>query len=169
MKGAAFVLILGLALSLSAFAGIYYLGTSPGRTLMREPQPGLAWLKKEFKLTDAEFARISQLHEAYLPQCAKRCAKIAELNGKLEQRLNQASTVTPEIQNLLAERATMRAECEAEMLSHFLQVSRMMPPEQGQRYLQWVEQQCFLNGQGMEQSHRSPAAQQSEPMAGHHM
>jgi hypothetical protein len=41
---------------------------------------------------------------------------------------------------LLAERSKMRADCEAEMLQHFLGISRTMPPEQGRQYLAWVEQ-----------------------------
>jgi len=63
---------------------------------------------------------------------------IKEQNEKLKQLLSRSETVTPEIQNLLAERAKTRAECEAEMLKHFLEVSRTMPPQQGQRYLAWV-------------------------------
>ena len=169
MKKAGFILMVGLLLSATAFAGFYYFGTASCRALMNEPQPGLAWLKKEFKLSDAEFARVTQLHEAYMPQCAERCRRIAQLSGRLGQLLNNASVITPEIQNLLAERAKMRADCEAEMLGHFLEVSRMMPPEQGQRYLQWVEQQCFLTGQAMEQSHQSPPTHQSKPTADHQM
>jgi len=92
------------------------------------------------------------LHEAYLPQCRERCKRIKEQNEKLQQLLAQAKTVTPEVQNLLAERAKTRAECEAEMLKHFLEVSRTMPLQQGRRYLAWVEQQSSLRGQGMEQS-----------------
>jgi hypothetical protein len=94
--------------------------------------------------------------------------RIAELNNKLEQLVAKASSVTPEIQSVLAERAKMRADCESEMLSHFLAVSHMMPPKQGQRYLQWVEHQTCLSGQAMEQRHQStnPSNQQSEPMAG---
>ena len=171
MKKGLSILALGLLLSLTAFAGFYYFGTSSSRALMNEPQPALAWLKKEFKLSDEEFARVSKVHEAYLPGCAQRCARIAELNRKLEQLLSQSSSVTPEVRRLLAERATMRADCEAEMLGHFLQVSRMMPPEQGRRYLQWVEQQSFLNGQSMEQSHQahSSSIHQSPSMADHPM
>jgi hypothetical protein len=41
------------------------------------------------------------------------------------------------------------------MLRHFLEVSRTMPPEQGQRYLQWVEQQTCLSGQPMERLHKN--------------
>jgi hypothetical protein len=136
---------------------------------MSDPQPELAWLKKEFKLSDAEFARITKLHEAYLPYCAQRCMRIAEQNRKLEQLLGQVSSITPEIQDLLAERAKTRADCEAEMLKHFLEVSRTMPSEQGQRYLRWVEQQTFMGGQAMEQRHQSTnsAIHQSKPERSH--
>ena len=155
MKKAGLILLLGLVVSTAAFSGFYYFGTASCRALARDPQPELAWLKKEFKLSDAEFARIVKLHEAYLPQCAQRCLRIAEQNRKLEQLLSQASSLTPEIQNVLAERAKTRADCEAEMLQHFLEVSRTMPPEQGRRYLEWVEQQTFLSGQAMEERHKT--------------
>lgn len=32
-------------------------------------------------------------------------------------------------------RAALRAQCQAEMLQHFHEVSQVMPPEQGRRYL----------------------------------
>ncbi len=170
MKKGGFILLAGLLVFAAGFGGFYYSGTAPCRAMMREPQPELAWLKREFKLSDAEFARITKLHEAYMPQCAKRCLRIAEQNQKLGQLLAQASSVTPEIQNLLSERAKTRADCEAEMLNHFLEVSRTMPPEQGQRYLQWVEQQTFLNGEDMERQHHSAnsSTEQSNPMTQHH-
>ncbi len=154
MKKGPAILLLGLLLAAGAFSGFYYVGTAPCRAMMRQPQPELAWLKKEFNLSDAEFARISQLHEAYLPKCRERCRHIEELNVKLRQLLAQTTTVTSEVQALLAERARMRADCEAEMLQHFLEVSRTMPPEQGRRYLAWVQQQSSLRGQGMEQRHQ---------------
>lgn len=164
MKKGAVILLLGLLVSTAAFSGFYYLGTAPCRVMMSQPQPELAWLKKEFHLSDAEFARISKLHEAYLPQCAQRCLRIAEENRQLNQLLSQASSITPEIQNLLAERVKTRADCEAEMLKHFLEVSRTMPPQEGRRYLEWVEQQTFLNGHGMETRHKTNNA---NPMADH--
>src|SRR5579859_1099413 len=153
MKRGALILLLGLIIATAAFSGFYYLGTTSCRNMMLQPNPELVWLKKEFHLSDAEFARVTALHEAYLPQCAQRCQHIAEQNGKLEELLSQSSTVTPEISNLLLDRARLRAECEAEMLKHFLEVSRTMPPEQGRRYLQWVEQNTCLDDQAMEARH----------------
>jgi len=152
-KGVA-ILLLGVLLCAAAFGSLYYLGTSSCRNMMCQPQPELAWLKKEFDLSDTEFTRIAQLHAAYLPACAERCRRIGEVTVKLNQLVAQAATVTPEIQDLLAQRAKMRSDCEAEMLQHFLQVSRTMPPAQGRRYLEWVEKQSSLQGQGMEQSHQ---------------
>ena len=161
MKRGALILLLGLLLCTGAFSGFYYLGTASCRSLMHESQPELAWMKKEFNLTDAEFARLSQLHAAYLPQCRERCRRLEELNVKLQQLLAGTTNVTPAIQTLLAERARMRADCEAEMLQHFLAVSGTMPPEQGRRYLAWVEQQSSIHGQAMERRH--------QPADEHHM
>ncbi len=158
MKSGTFILLLGWLLGTVGFCGFYYFGTGSCREMMREPQPELAWLKKEFKLSDAEFARISELHAAYLPQCAARCQRIEEQNQKLKQLFSQASSVTPEIQNLLTERAKMRADCEGEMMEHFIAVSKTMPTEQGRRYLDWVEKQTFLRGQAMEERHRREPA-----------
>jgi len=153
MKRGAIVLVLGLALAAAGFSGLYYLGTAPSRELMRGGQPELAWLKEEYKLSDAEYARIVQLHAAYLPACAARCQRIEELTARLRQASLQATNVGPEIQRLLAERAAARAECEAEMMAHFLAVSRTMPAEQGRRYLEWVERQTFMGGREMEAVH----------------
>jgi hypothetical protein len=147
------ILLLGLGLGLAAFLAFYYFGTASCREIMHSDQPELAWLKKEFRLDDAEFRRITRLHEAYLPQCAARCHRTEQLTQKLRQLLSQSAEVTPEVQRILEERARMRAECEVEMMRHFLEVSRTMPPEQGRRYLDWVQAQTSLWGGGMEQRH----------------
>lgn len=165
MKKGTLILLLGLLLGVSGFTGFYYLGTAPGRSLMCKPQPELAWLKQEFKLSDAEFARISRMHQAYLPQCRERCRRIEALNLKLQQSLALATNMTPEIEELVRQRARMRADCETEMLKHFLAVSRTMPPAEGRRYLEWVEQQTFLRDQGMEQHHH---LQKAQPVVAEH-
>ena len=160
MRKSWLILLVGVVLGTAAFSGFYYLGTAPCRTMMHEPQPELAWLKQEFKLSDAEFARITALHEAYLPRCAERCRVIEEQNSKLKELLAKDGTVTPEIQNLLSDRAKVRAQCEAEMLKHFQEVSRAMPAEQGRRYLDWVQEQTILRAQAMEARHKTGGGHQ---------
>jgi len=166
MKKGGVILLLGLLLGAAAFAGFYYLGTAPCRNMMHEPQPELAWLKKEFNLSDDDFARVTAMHEAYLPQCGKRCQVIGEQNAKLAELLSKDPTVTPEIESLLTERAKTRALCEAEMLKHFQEVSRAMPAEQGRRYLVWVQEQTVLRAQAMESRHKTDGGH--EMMKEHH-
>jgi hypothetical protein len=138
--------IVGAAL---AYACFYLAGTARMRAVLQSSQPELAWLKHEYQLSDAEFARLSELHNAYLPKCAERCRQIAEANLRFETALDGAKELTAELKALLAERAQMRADCQAEMLEHFFEVSRAMPPEQGRRYLEWVKRQTCLQEPAM--------------------
>jgi hypothetical protein len=159
------VLLAGIVVCAAAFGGVYCWGTAPARRLMREEEPELAWLKAEFKLSDAEMTRITQLHEAYLPQCRERCRLVEEQNERLDHLLARAEGMTSEIREVLAERARIRAECEAEMLRHFLAVSHTMPPEQGRRYLEWVERQTILRPTAMESRHHHEGGHGSEHQA----
>ena len=109
--------------------------------------PELAWLKKEYQLTDSQFAQVVRLHEAYYPKCAEMCRRIDDQNAKVQQLLAATNTVSPEIKLALAEAARLRAECETAMLQHFYETSRQMPPEQGKRCLAWVQSETLLPGQ----------------------
>jgi hypothetical protein len=95
----------------------------------------LAWLRDEFRLGDAEMQRIRQLHEGYLPKCHENCALIAAKKQELQAELDKAQGMTPEARQKLTEVAGLRAQCRANMLAHFYEVSQAMPPEQGRRYL----------------------------------
>lgn len=95
----------------------------------------LSWLRDEFHLSDAEMARIRQLHEGYKPQCAKMCVLIAAKNAEVQAALGNGTNVTVEAQKKLTELGELRAQCQAQMLQHFIAVSQTMPPEEGQRYL----------------------------------
>jgi hypothetical protein len=134
----------GVLLALLAYFGLYYAGTAGSRKLQRSPEPELAWLKQEFRLSDAEYARLCQMHQGYLQGCAERCQRIDAINEHLKDLLAATNAITPEIQATLAQAAQLRAECQTEMLRHFFEVSRTMPPEQGKRYLAWVQAQTIL-------------------------
>lgn len=138
MKRLVLIAVAGLALAVSGYYLVYSAGTVRCRDLQRSAAPDLAWLKMEFHLSDAEFQRISKLHDAYLPGCQDRCRKVDAKNAELRGLIAKSGTVTPEAERALAEAATFRGECQAAMLKHFVEVSRAMPPEQGRRYLDWI-------------------------------
>ena len=98
------------------------------------PDDDLAWLRHEFRLSDAEMQRIRQLHEGYLPKCREMCGRIANKQKEVESTLANGSATNSAEQKLI-ELGTLRAECQAQMLRHFEEVSRAMPAEQGKRYL----------------------------------
>src|SRR5258708_31881934 len=85
--------------------------------------------KKEYHLTDAQFAQVVQLHDAYHPKCAEMCRRIDDQNAKIQQLLAATNAVTPEIKQALDGAAQLRTQCESAMLQHFYEVSRVMPPE----------------------------------------
>ena len=110
MRRGFLILSLGMIAAIASYYCIYLAGTTGPRTLLQSRQPELAWLKQEFKLSEPEFARLSQLHDAYQPQCRERCRLIRQMNDKLGQLLATTSGVTPEIESVLTERAKMRSE-----------------------------------------------------------
>ena len=153
MKRAVCIALSGLVLGLTACCAIYLAATAPHRALLHSKEPELAWLRQEFHLSEAEFARVSRLHAAYLPECAERCRRINAKNAELKAMLVKRPTPTLEIEKALTEAAQLRLECQKSMLKHFVAVSQTMPPEQGQRYLAWVQEKTLLSAHAMERSH----------------
>lgn len=138
MKRPWLILIGGLLLAVVAYGACYLSGSARLRNLQTSSAPELAWLQKEFKLSDAEFARVEQLHQSYLAGCAERCRIIDAKNAALRELLASTNTVTPEIERAIQESAQLRAACQSAMLQHFYAISQMMPPDQGKRYFDWV-------------------------------
>jgi hypothetical protein len=145
MKRPVLILAAGVILAVAAYCGVYYTGTANCCRPQQGAAPELAWLRQEFQLGDAEFTRICRLHDEYLAGCAERCHRIDLKNQALAQLLAATNTITPEIDKALAESALLRAECQKKMLQHFYEVSRTMPPDQGKRYLAWVQSQTLLS------------------------
>ena len=147
------VILLGaLALGAAVFAGSYF--TAQRATVMCCVQPAddLYWLRTEFHLSDAEMAHIRELHEGYLPKCGEMCAKIAAKKRELDSVLGNGTNLTAEAQTKINEIAALRAQCQAQMLQHFISVSQAMPPEQGKRYLAEMKRLTLGTNELMEQS-----------------
>jgi Heavy-metal resistance len=147
------VILLGaLALAAAIFAGSYFTAQRVTVTCCARPADDLSWLQDEFQLSGAEMARIRELHEGYLPKCAEMCAKIAAKKSELESVLGSGTNITAEAQTKLNEIAGLRAQCQAQMLQHFVTVSQAMPPEQGRRYLAQMQKLTLGTNDLMEQS-----------------
>ena len=153
MKRAALILLVGLLVAVAGYCTLYYRGTREHRQMLESPAPELAWLKKEFRLGDAEFERIAKLHDGYLPRCAELCRRIAAKNSELQQLMTGTNVDAKAVEQKLKEAGELRVQCQQNMFNHFLEVSRQMPPEQGNRYLQWVHQRTLTPEHDMAQRH----------------
>jgi hypothetical protein len=154
MKKPLVIIITGLVLAATVYAGVFLARTAPRHS--KAPLE-LLWLRNEFSLSDLEFARIRELHEGYLPACARMCAQIAAANRELEHLIVSTNEVTPEITKKLSEISNIRQDCQARMLNHFYAVSRAMSEKQGRRYL--AEMQKITSLSNMRDHSKTDAAQ----------
>ena len=152
MRRSLFILIGVLALGAAVFAGSFFFSRQICITRMDNPADDLAWLRTEFQLSDAEMAHVRELHEGYMPKCAAMCTRIAAKKTELETALAGATNVDANAQEKLKELAELRAQCQAQMLQHFIEVSRAMPPEQGRRYLAEMQRMTITAHEQLEEN-----------------
>ncbi len=108
MKRPWIILLSGVLAGLVAYTCFYLHATSIQRSVAQSSRPELVWLQKEYHLTDAQFAQVVQLHDAYRPKCAEMCRHIDDQNAKVQQLLAANNAVTPEIKQALSEAAQLR-------------------------------------------------------------
>ena len=118
---------------------------------MEQSWDDLQWLRMEYRLSDGELSRIRQLHTGYLPKCRQFCQQIAEKKAAMDQSLDAGEGSTAAAERL-KEIALLRAECQAGMLRHFTEVSQVMPPDQGRRYLEAMRRLTLGSHERLEES-----------------
>ena len=152
MKRPLLILLGALALGAAIFACSFFTARHTTMMCCEQPADDLNWLRLEFHLNDADMARIREMHEGYLPKCAEMCAKIAAAKRKLDSLIGTNATITAEVQAKQKEIADLRAQCQTQMLEHFVAVSQAMPPAQGARYLAEMKKLTLGDHGQMEQS-----------------
>ena len=120
-----FLITLGLALvaGVVGFGVFFVLGDNRAIHAAAREGDAMAWLRVEFRLTDAQYASIRKLHQDYAVACSQHCAAI------MEARERKAPA---------GEIAALETVCVEAMTGHFRQVAALMAPEQGERYLATV-------------------------------
>jgi hypothetical protein len=138
MKRSLLIVLGALLIGAALFGASYYMSQRVSETCVTSTD-NLDWLRQEFHLSDAEMARVRELHDGYMPKCAEMCGEIAAKKVELDAALTGATNINAVARQKLTELAVLRSQCQAQMLEHFLEVSRAMPPEQGRRYLVEME------------------------------
>jgi hypothetical protein len=144
MRRSLTILILALGLGIASYLFVARQHPTLPVATHNEAAPELEWLKTEYQLSNDEFARICAMHNAYMPGCTEMCREIKEKNAKIQALIGSTNLVTPEIEHDLKELADLRLQCQLMMLRHFYEVSKTMPPAQGQRYIAEMQKQTSL-------------------------
>jgi len=152
MRRPTVILAAAIVLGLVLFAGAFYCARYMCIQRVAHSTDDLDWLRLEFRLSDADLTRIRTLHDGYLPKCSENCTAIAAKKRELAQAIAAGTNTIATLDHLRAEVVALRTHCQSEMVAHFAEVSRAMPPEQGKRYLAEMKRLTLGAHEQVEQS-----------------
>lgn len=101
-------------------------------------QDAMEWLRADFQLTEAQFAAIKTMHDAYSTVCEEHCR---EIQDAARARRELAAVAQPDPAAIAA--ADRRVEqlrlvCESAIATHVRQCAEVMSPDAGRRYMALV-------------------------------
>lgn len=138
MKRSIVILLIAIVAGAAAFCLIRSQKLADRQHVLLDSMPELTWVKSELKLSDAQFAKVSDLHTAYRPKCMDMCRRIAAAHEKVEELIRENPEVTPELERAIHEHAAIHAECQQAMLQHIFQTAGVMDRDQAALYLKEV-------------------------------
>jgi hypothetical protein len=132
-------LVLGVALGLGVHFTYYRLHQpTPTNTLDGE----LAWMRTELQLTDAQFARIKEVHQASGPHLRAIAAQLAGLQAEFQAFEHSRSTTDQvdflEFARYVELRRHVSNESQDSTRRLVLAATEVMTPEQRRRYIRLV-------------------------------
>ena len=136
MSRSTIILVAVTLACVALFAGAYLAASRVFSNQVSQSLDDLDWLRIEYRLTPSELEQVREVHEGYVTVCHGFCRQIAEQKGALKALVATGQGDSDAAAECLSSIAHLRAECQAAMLSHFEEVSELMPPDQGNRYLE---------------------------------
>ena len=138
MKNLLTTLALLAAIAAATCVVAFRLSGDPAVKTAVKNRDALEWLRTDFGLTDAQFARIKQLHESYSVVCEEHCRDIQQA-VRARNDLKAAPATDPAVLAAAEKRLEgLRRTCETAIAAHVRQCAAEMSPEAGQRYLALV-------------------------------
>ncbi|MES2437506.1 MAG: periplasmic heavy metal sensor [Verrucomicrobiota bacterium] len=136
MKKGLFILAVALLAGVMAFYLMRSHKIAQSQGPLVDSMPELAWVRTELKLTDEQFAKVSQLHAAYRPKCVEMCRRISDAHEKIEGFARKDRKVSPELDDAIHEHARIHVECQQAMLKHIYETAAALDENQAARYLE---------------------------------
>lgn len=136
MKRAVAILLLGLAVGTATHYAYF--------EYHRPPDPGtldgqLAWMRSELQLSDAQFARIRELHEASSPRLRALAAQVAQMQAEFAEFENTRRATDRvdfiEFAQFVEARRNINRECLNSTHQLVMAAAGEMTPRQREHYL----------------------------------
>jgi hypothetical protein len=137
MKRGFWILMVAIVAGFAGFAVIRWQSAPPVVTATHGSSllPELEWLRREFNLTEEQFAKTSELHLAYRPTCEILCNRVMASHDKIKKLVDTGAQVTPGLEAALRDHAALHVECQTAMLTHLYKTAAQLSPEQAKNYL----------------------------------
>jgi hypothetical protein len=136
MNRTALILLLGLVVGVGSHV-LYYQNHRPPGFDSLEGQ--LTWIKNELNLSDAQFARIKELHEASSPRLRALAAEVARMQAEFAAFENTRRTSDRvdflEFAQFVETRRNINRECLESTRRLVQATAEVMTPEQRAHYL----------------------------------
>jgi hypothetical protein len=139
MNRTALILLLGLAVGVGTHF-TYFRMHEPAPTNTLDGQ--LAWIKTELQLTDAQYARIKELHRASSPRLRAMAVQVAQLQTEFAEFEKVRRTTDRvdflEFARFVETRRQINRACLDSTRQLVLATAEVMTPQQRERYLRLV-------------------------------
>lgn len=136
MKRALILLAVALVAGVTAFCFTRSHKMAERHGPLLDAMPELAWIRTDLKLTDEQFAKVSELHAAYRPKCEELCNRISQAHEKVAAAARSSGSMTSGLEAAIQEHAETHAQCQQAMLRHMYETAALLDKEQSVRYLE---------------------------------
>lgn len=168
MKSTAYTLVMALLLGIGAF---FLTRTACEKrstrtfaekvsSLEQNIPANLAWMRKELSLTDQEFARECEIHEAHMVEYRRLCAEMNASRERLKLALEGGKEFTDDGRSAILDYETHFEACERAVIQHVRKAAASMNPDAGRIYVKRMLPHLFpehdLNLQASASTSRHP-------------
>ncbi len=140
------IVLIGLALLTSVYTGVYRLITSDADEAMTAESPELEWLRREYQVTDEQFAEIRRRHEAHDIICKELCLGLVGAQNKLDAAIAASPEMGAEVTGALEAWSDQREICRQAAIEHMYAISSVMEPAQAVRYRERIYRELIVAG-----------------------
>jgi len=128
------------------FGGQAIRRTSLGAISRGEAKEEVQWLRREFALGDADFAKVEALHLAYVPRCDALCMAVTDSGRRVAELAAATPVMTEALAAAIEADERVRGECRKALLGHLYETAAAMPPDAGKRFLEMALPNVLIAG-----------------------